>query len=236
MNQILTYTIIFKKLSLTLNTDIAFNVETKSLDKNSSLLNYMKINHQYEQYMEVKCIVKKLNLKYEEKIRKLYIILSDGKTKKIAGFALFDISVALNLNMRQKEYSINLIQCPDIKAFTFYTIIMIKMNSINHNKKSITSRALRQNEREEFRKLKLENVQLENELKKVKQDIQIVETQYKFLGSQYKQLQVQQEEKIYENNDLQNQVQQLCTLNSVCIEKIKQYEKLHSNQAQQIQK
>ncbi|CAD8064516.1 unnamed protein product [Paramecium sonneborni] len=238
MKQILTYTIIFKKLQLTLNAEIAFNVEIKSLDKNLSLLNYMKINHQYEQYMEVKCTVKKVNLKYEEKIRKLNIVLSDGKTKKIAGFALFDMSVALNLNMRQKEYSINLIQCPDTKAFIEFTLLINSLDFLYNNNDidSMTSRALSQNESEELRKLKQENVQLENELNKVKQDLQIVEAQYQFLGRQYKQLQLQLEDKTTENSDLQYQVQQLCNLNSVCIEKIKQFEKLLSNQEQQKQK
>lgn len=32
--------------------------------------------------------------------RKLNVVLSDGKTKRIAGYAKFDMSVALNLNMR----------------------------------------------------------------------------------------------------------------------------------------
>ncbi|CAD8146127.1 unnamed protein product [Paramecium octaurelia] len=234
MKQILTYTIIFKKLQLSLNANIDFNIEIKSLDKNVSLLKYMKINHQYEQYMEVKCIVTKVNLKYEEKIRKLSIVLSDGKSKKIAGFVQFDLSVALNLNMRQKEYTLNLIQCPDTKAFVEFTLLINSLNFVNPDSDidSMTSRALSQNESQEKRKIKVENAQLENELIKVKQDLQIVEAQYQFLGSQYKQLQIQLEEKTIENADLQYQVQQLCNLNTVCIEKIKYYEKLHSEQAQ----
>ncbi|CAD8166225.1 unnamed protein product [Paramecium octaurelia] len=234
MQQILTYTIIFKRLQLTLNSDIAFNIEIKSQDKHVSLLNYMKINHQYEQYMEVKCVVTKVNLKYEEKIRKLNVVLSDGKSKRIAGFAKFDISVALNLNMRQKEYSINLIQCPDTKAFVEFTLLINSLDFLysNNDIDSMTSKALSQNESEEIKKLKLENVQLKDELIKLKQDLQIVEAQYQFQGRQYQQLQKQLEERTIENNDLQYKVQQLCNLNSVCIEKIKYYEKLHSNQTQ----
>lgn len=53
--------------------------------------------------------MKKVNLKYEEKIvklstywdqRKINIVLSDGKSKKCAGFVIFDISVPLNLGMK----------------------------------------------------------------------------------------------------------------------------------------
>ncbi|CAD8160196.1 unnamed protein product [Paramecium pentaurelia] len=83
--------------------------------------------------MEVKCIVTKVNLKYEEKIRKLNVVLSDGKTKRIAGYAKFDMSVALNLNMRQKEYSINLIQCPDTKAFVEFTLLINSLDFLQNN-------------------------------------------------------------------------------------------------------
>ncbi|CAD8145223.1 unnamed protein product [Paramecium pentaurelia] len=83
--------------------------------------------------MEGKCIVTKVNLKYEQKIRKLSIVLSDGKTKKIAGFAQFDLSVALNLNMKQKEYSLNLIQCPDTKAFVEFTLLINSLDFLQHN-------------------------------------------------------------------------------------------------------
>ncbi|KAM3146838.1 hypothetical protein pb186bvf_000992 [Paramecium bursaria] len=212
------YRVIFKGLKLSIDTDIRFNIEMKSRDGLISLANDMTIGEQYEQSMNAFAKIQD----QQQKPRKVLVVLKNSNVKKIAGWILFDIGQIAKINVKQYELTKTLQNCPDKESKLSIKIILTQVQYSDQMSNLTPFMSNNSNESDLKKTQEVEYICRQNI--QLQQQLTILQKQMEFIEKQNNRYQQEFEKYQFEKQLMQQEIDQLCQFNMLCIEKIKWFE------------